>query len=138
MAAGRPPKGGPARTRRERAGASSPEAFLDDPSAWDLFRWQHGPHRQGLPFLGTWLLARLTLDDAGAGSAARSVWGSVREPDPSTTIRIEATPGTENWESGEYAYLDDIEISSFRSGVATNPASAPRDAVVRFMWTFSC
>ncbi|MBK7950880.1 MAG: hypothetical protein IPK00_19505 [Deltaproteobacteria bacterium] len=36
------------------------EAFLDDPSAWDLFRWQHGPHRQGLPFLGTWLLARLT------------------------------------------------------------------------------
>ena len=43
----------------------------------------------------------------------------------STTIRIEATPGTENWESGEYAYLDDIEISSFRSGVATNPASAP-------------
>lgn len=36
------------------------EAFLDDPSAWDLFRYQHGPHRQGLPFLGTWLLARLT------------------------------------------------------------------------------
>ena len=36
------------------------EVFLDDPSAWDLFRYQHGPHRQGLPFLGTWLLARLT------------------------------------------------------------------------------
>jgi hypothetical protein len=36
------------------------EAFLDDPSAWDLFRYQHGPHRQGFPFLGTWLLARLT------------------------------------------------------------------------------
>jgi hypothetical protein len=36
------------------------EAFLDAPSAWDLFRFQHGPHRQGLPFLGTWLLARLT------------------------------------------------------------------------------
>ncbi len=36
------------------------EAFLDAPSAWDLFRFQHGPHRQGLPFLGTWWLARLT------------------------------------------------------------------------------
>jgi len=36
------------------------EAFLDDPSAWDLFRFQHGPHRQGLPFLGTWLLAQVT------------------------------------------------------------------------------
>ena len=36
------------------------EAFQGDPSAWDLFRYQHGPHRQGLPFLGTWLLARLT------------------------------------------------------------------------------
>ena len=36
------------------------EAFLDDPSAWTLFRWQHGPHRQGLPFLTTHLLAELT------------------------------------------------------------------------------
>ena len=36
------------------------EVFLDDPSAWDLFRYQHGPHRQGLPFLGTRLLAYLT------------------------------------------------------------------------------
>ncbi|NCA81146.1 MAG: DUF11 domain-containing protein [Opitutae bacterium] len=42
-----------------------------------------------------------------------------------TTVRFEAAPGTENWESGEYAYLDNIEISSLRSGVATNPAFAP-------------
>lgn len=36
------------------------EAFLDDPSAWTLFRWQHGPHRQGLPFLATRLIAEWT------------------------------------------------------------------------------
>ena len=43
----------------------------------------------------------------------------------STTIRIEATPGTENWESGEYGYLDNVEFSSIQSSVTTNPASAP-------------
>ena len=42
-----------------------------------------------------------------------------------TTIRAEATPGTENWESGEYGYLDNVEFSSTRSSVTTNPASAP-------------
>ena len=36
------------------------EAFKGDTNAWRVFRWQHGPHRQGLPFLGTWLLASLT------------------------------------------------------------------------------
>jgi len=43
----------------------------------------------------------------------------------STTIRIQATPGTENWESGESGYLDDVEFSSIRPDIATNPASAP-------------
>lgn len=50
------------------------EAFLDDPSAWDLFRWQHGPHRQGLPFLGTWLLARLTDWNARADAFHVFAW----------------------------------------------------------------
>ncbi|MFO0688448.1 MAG: hypothetical protein U0900_07060 [Myxococcota bacterium] len=50
------------------------EAFLDDPSAWDLFRWQHGPHRQGLPFLGTWLLARLTDWNARADAFSVFAW----------------------------------------------------------------
>ena len=36
------------------------EAFKGDPDIWRVFRWQHGPHRQGLPFLGTWLLASWT------------------------------------------------------------------------------
>ncbi|HOO20846.1 MAG TPA: SdrD B-like domain-containing protein, partial [Kiritimatiellia bacterium] len=42
-----------------------------------------------------------------------------------TTVRFEATPGTENWESGEYAYIDNIQIEAVRSGIATNPAGAP-------------
>jgi len=50
------------------------EAFLDDPSAWDLFHWQHGPHRQGLPFLGTWLLARLTDWNARADAFSVFAW----------------------------------------------------------------
>ena len=43
----------------------------------------------------------------------------------STTIRIEATPGTENWESGEYGYLDNVEFSSTWKSITTNPVSAP-------------
>ena len=42
-----------------------------------------------------------------------------------TTIRTEATPGTENWESGEYGYLDNVEFSSTWRSITTNPASAP-------------
>ena len=42
----------------------------------------------------------------------------------STTIRVQATPGTENWESGEYGYLDNVEIASLRSTVTTGPAAA--------------
>lgn len=36
------------------------EIFKTEASLWDVFRYQHGPHRQGLPFLGTQLLASLT------------------------------------------------------------------------------
>ncbi len=36
------------------------EIFKTDASPWEVFRYQHGPHRQGLPFLGTQLLAALT------------------------------------------------------------------------------
>lgn len=36
------------------------QAFTGETSAWELFRWQHGPHRQGLPFLLTAALARAT------------------------------------------------------------------------------
>ncbi len=36
------------------------EVFKGDPNAWEVFRHQLGPHRQGLPFLGTWLLATLS------------------------------------------------------------------------------
>lgn len=50
------------------------EAFLDDPSAWALFHWQHGPHRQGLPFLGTWLLARVTDWNARADAFFVFAW----------------------------------------------------------------
>jgi len=42
-----------------------------------------------------------------------------------TTIRIEATPGTENWESGEYGYLDNVEFSSTWQSATTNSVSAP-------------
>jgi len=50
------------------------EAFLDDPSAWDLFRYQHGPHRQGLPFLGTRLLAWATDWNARADAFHVAGW----------------------------------------------------------------
>jgi hypothetical protein len=36
------------------------EAFKGQTDAWTVFRWQHGPHRQGLAFLGTWLIAEAT------------------------------------------------------------------------------
>ncbi|TMA34812.1 MAG: hypothetical protein E6J87_05810 [Deltaproteobacteria bacterium] len=36
------------------------QALARDTSAWGLFRWQHGPHRQGLPFLLVAALARAT------------------------------------------------------------------------------
>lgn len=36
------------------------QALIGESSAWELFRWQHGPHRQGLPFLLTAALARAT------------------------------------------------------------------------------
>src|SRR4029453_13861349 len=29
------------------------QALAENTNAWELFRWQHGPHRQGLPFLLT-------------------------------------------------------------------------------------
>jgi len=50
------------------------EVFLDDPNAWDLFRFQHGPHRQGLPFLGTWLLAQATDWNARADAFHVFAW----------------------------------------------------------------
>ena len=36
------------------------QAFMQPHSAWDLFRWQHGPHRQGIGFLLTGLVNSLT------------------------------------------------------------------------------
>ncbi len=43
----------------------------------------------------------------------------------STTVRVLASPGTENWESDDYGYLDNIEFSSIRSSITTNPVAAP-------------
>ncbi len=42
-----------------------------------------------------------------------------------TTVRFEAAPGTENWESGEYGYLDNIEMASTWTSVSTNFSAAP-------------
>lgn len=50
------------------------EAFLDAPSLWDLFRWQHGPHRQGLPFLGTRLIAALSDWNVRADAFSVYAW----------------------------------------------------------------
>jgi len=36
------------------------QALAENANAWELFRWQHGPHRQGLPFLLTAALAHAT------------------------------------------------------------------------------
>lgn len=33
-------------------------AFIEERGWWDLFRWQHGPHRQGIGFWLTWLVAK--------------------------------------------------------------------------------
>lgn len=35
-------------------------AFIDGRSWWALFDWQHGPHRQGIGFWLTWLVANLS------------------------------------------------------------------------------
>ena len=43
----------------------------------------------------------------------------------STTIRVEAAPGSEDWERNEYGYLDNIEFTSIRSTITTNPGAAP-------------
>jgi hypothetical protein len=60
------------------------QALADGTGAWGLFRWQHGPHRQGLPFLFTAALARATdwntrgdaflVGAAVAISAALALW----------------------------------------------------------------
>ncbi|MDD2239436.1 MAG: SdrD B-like domain-containing protein [Kiritimatiellae bacterium] len=42
-----------------------------------------------------------------------------------TTIRVEPTPGSSDWERNEYGYLDNIEFSSICSTITTNPAAAP-------------
>ena len=57
-----------------------------------------------------------------SGTASFDITGFIST---GTTIRIEATPGTENWESGEYAYLDNIEIACLQASVATNAAGTP-------------
>ena len=33
------------------------QAFADGAGPWELFRWQHGPHRQGVAFWLTWAIA---------------------------------------------------------------------------------
>jgi uncharacterized repeat protein (TIGR01451 family) len=57
-----------------------------------------------------------------SGTASFDITGFIST---GTTIRIEATPGTENWESGEYGYLDNIEIACLRANVTTNAAGTP-------------
>jgi hypothetical protein len=44
------------------------QAFFDDASAWELFRWRHGPHRQGLGF---WL-TRVVADLSGWNTRAEA------------------------------------------------------------------
>jgi len=46
------------------------DAFLRDASAWDLFRWQHGPHRQGIAFP----LTRLVMDATAWNVRAEAFW----------------------------------------------------------------
>jgi hypothetical protein len=36
------------------------DAFTGDTNAWELFRWQHGPHRQGVAFFLTSAIANLS------------------------------------------------------------------------------
>lgn len=45
--------------------------FFDDTSLWTLFRWQHGPHRQGLASL--WLKAVYSLFDYSSRAEAFSM-----------------------------------------------------------------
>ena len=62
--------------------------FFNDGSAWEIFTRQHGPHRQGLGFLITHLLARMSDWDsrwdafavsfAMMAAAALSVWLAVK------------------------------------------------------------
>jgi uncharacterized repeat protein (TIGR01451 family) len=49
-----------------------------------------------------------------------------------TTIRMEASPGSGNWESDDYAYLDNIQFSYMQSGILTNPAAAPPQLLTNY------
>jgi len=44
------------------------DAFFEDASAWELFRWGHGPHRQGIAFL----LTRALMDATAWNSRAEA------------------------------------------------------------------
>jgi hypothetical protein len=46
------------------------DAFLGDASAWELFRWQHGPHRQGIAFP----LTRLVMEASAWNVRAEAFW----------------------------------------------------------------
>ena len=46
------------------------EALFENQGAWDLFRFQHGPHRQGIGFWLTGLVAHLTSWDTRADAFA--------------------------------------------------------------------
>lgn len=50
------------------------ENFVRGANAWELFRFQLGPHRQGLPFLATRLLAALTDWNARADAFLVYAW----------------------------------------------------------------
>ncbi len=44
------------------------DAFFENASAWELFRWQHGPHRQGIAFL----LTRALMDASAWSTRAEA------------------------------------------------------------------
>jgi hypothetical protein len=45
-------------------------AFFENHTLWQIFDWQHGPHRQGLGLVFTWLLTRLTHWNSRADAVA--------------------------------------------------------------------
>jgi uncharacterized repeat protein (TIGR01451 family) len=65
----------------------------------------------------------VTLGDFGGTASGSASYDISQYMSTGTVIRIDNV--NENWESGEYGYIDDVDITFSSSGVTTNAGGAP-------------
>ncbi len=72
---------------------------------------------------GTNFTTLATYGGTQTGSASLSLASYLTS---NTIIRFEAPPGSTDWESGEYAYFDNVQVAyTEQSNLATNPGGSP-------------